>query len=73
METLEIKVPDKQAAKRLLMELKKRSDVASVRVLPATIDEVTLASETSLAKDWLSPEDDHWDDVYNELCTGRAI
>ena len=84
METLEIKVPDKQKAQKILRELEKRSDIASVRFVPTRplpsrqkakqeIDEVTLASEASLAKDWLSPEDDHWDDVYRDLCIRKAI
>lgn len=37
------------------------------------VDEVTLASEASLAEAWLSPEDDHWDDFYKELCTKKAM
>lgn len=85
METLEIKVPDKQKAQKILKELEKRSDIASVRFVPSQpdlphrkplkpgIDEVTLASEVSLAKDWLSSEDDHWDNVYKDLCIKKAM
>ena len=85
METLEIKVPDKQKAQKILKELEKRSDVLSVRFVPSQpdlshrkplkpgVNEVTLASETSLAKDWLSPEDDHWDKVYKDLCIKKAM
>lgn len=36
------------------------------------IDEITLASEASLAEAWLSPEDDHWDDFYKELSDKEA-
>lgn len=95
METLEIKVPDKQKAHEIIRELEKRGDVSSVRIVPTRsslsrkktapgppatventrsgVDEVTLASEISLAKDWLSPEDDHWDDVYKDLCIKKEI
>lgn len=37
------------------------------------VDEITLVSEASLAEAWLSPEDDHWDDYYQELCTKKAM
>ncbi len=37
------------------------------------VDEITLASEASLAEAWLSPEDDHWDDFSKQLCTEKAM
>lgn len=84
METLEIKVPNKRKAQQLLKELEGRADVTSVRVVTLKapsplktakpgVNEVMLASEASLAKDWLSPADDHWDNVYKDLCTRKAI
>ena len=37
------------------------------------VDQITLASEASLAQAWNSPEDDVWDEFYQELCTKKAI
>ena len=81
METLEIKVADSDKARRILKELSGRDEVSSAKLLahsskkPATptVDEVTLVSEASLAEAWNSPEDDIWDDFYQELCTKKAI
>lgn len=78
METLEIRVPDKQKAQQIVEELEKRTDIASVRFVPTRplpsrkkagreVDEITLVNEASLAKDWLSPQDDHWDNVYSTI------
>lgn len=85
METLVIHVADRRKARDMVKELSQRPDVVDVSIQksPAAlpdktsfrpgVDEITVASEASLGEAWNSPEDDHWDDVYRELCTKKAM
>ena len=85
METLIIKVTSLYRAKKMAKELAEQTGVMAVSIQrPATsrrtratarprVDQITLASEASLAQAWNSPEDDVWDEFYQELCTKKAI
>ncbi len=66
-------VPDEEQAEKLRKEFEKREGVAGVLIVEPRVSDTALASEASLAEAWLSPEDDHWDDYYNELCTKKAM
>ena len=77
MTTLIIQISNDKTANVLREELERRSDVQSVQLKTqpstAVADKVTLASESSLAESWLSPEDDHWDDYYRQVCTEKEM
>ena len=73
MATLMVYVPDEDQAENLRREFEKRDGVESVLIVAPRVSDTALASEASLAEAWLSPEDDHWDDYYNELCTKKAM
>lgn len=77
MTTLIIQISNDKTANVLREELERRSDIQSVqlKIQPPTavIDKITRASESSLAESWLSSEDDHWDDYYQQVCTEKEI
>ena len=85
METLIIKVTSLHRAKKMAKELAEQTGVMAVSIQHPTasrrtrattrprIDQVTLASEASLAQAWNSPEDDVWDEFYQELSTKKAV
>ncbi len=84
MVTLKITVSSKAMAQRLVDEFAARTDIQSVRMVVRDDSSLTptppkgcLAgmiqmSEASLVKDWNSPEDDYWDNVYTEFCTKKG-
>lgn len=69
-----VNVPDEDQAEQLRREFERREGVKSVLVIQQPrVSDTALASEVSLAEAWLSPEDNHWDDYYKELCTKGAM
>ena len=59
-----IVTPKKEKDTEFLVTLLKGLDkVKSVKVKKSKVNEEALLSEKSLAKDWLSKEDDRWDEV----------
>ena len=81
METLIVTVSDRKQAQRITKELAKQTGVVDVemkasvtapRKKPLKAGDVTVVSEASLAEAWNSPEDDVWDDFYEQLCTKKA-
>ncbi len=60
----------------LYQELLHRKGVQAVELAPTVkpgADAVLLLSEASLAESWLTPEDDHWDAYYQELCIRKEM
>jgi hypothetical protein len=62
METIEIKIRSRDIP-RLKKILEKIDFLQSYKVKRDDVDEVSIASEKSLAEEWNSDEDSRWDEI----------